>query len=460
MRTIFKIAITAAAAVALALSSADVSAQSRSSRSGGSSSRGTTGVSRSSGSASRSSGSVSSGSATRSSGSISSGGANRSNGSVSRSSGSASQQTTSRARGGTVSRSTGTTRSSGTGSSVGSASRSSGSTGSRSSAGVSRSAGSSTGGSSGRGTSTRATERENVKPGTSHGGADRGYNAGRSYDRQTAGPAGQVRFDHRGDRIPPRHRDFMPYDRPGRFFGHDPHYFGYRVRYLPTYRRVRFWGIDYFIYNDIYYRYYLGNYIICRPPFGVLFDISLYRLELDVLRFAYYNNVYRSYNVIDSNYDTIQEQNRIIAENNATIAAQNATIAANNATAAAQQAARASAAAPEVDLNTLKSAASYELATKLGLVQSFAAANIEYYYDDGVFFTSDNDSQYKVIVPPAGALIKALPDDYDTVTLSDGNTYFKVDDTIYRTTVVDGVPYFEVLGQMPEKMARQYARAD
>ena len=258
----------------------------------------------------------------------------------------------------------------------------------------------------------------------------------------------------------------MAYDRPGRFFGRDPHFFGYRVRYLPYYRRVRYWGIDYFIYNDIYYRYYLGHYIICRPPFGVLFDIALYDLELDVLRFAYYNNVYRTYRVVDRNYDTIQEQNRIIAENNATIAAQNATIAANNATAAAQQtaqaaqAAQAQAAAPSVDLNALKSAASYELANKLGLVQSFAAANTEYYYDDGVFFTKGSDSQYKVIVPPAGALIKALPDDYDNVTLSDGNDYYKVDDTIYRTTVVDGVPYFEVLGQMPEELAKQYAQAD
>ena len=46
------------------------------------------------------------------------------------------------------------------------------------------------------------------------------------------------------------------------------------------------------------------------------------------------------------------------------------------------------------------------------------------------------------------ALIKALPDDYDTVVLADGNEYYRVDDTIYRMTVTDGVPYFEVLGQV------------
>ena len=81
-------------------------------------------------------------------------------------------------------------------------------------------------------------------------------------------------------------------------------------------------------------------------------------------------------------------------------------------------------------------------------MQSFAASGQEYYYDDGVFFITGTNGQYKVIVPPAGALIKALPEDYETVQLSDGNEYYKVDDTIYRMTVVDGVPYFEVLGQM------------
>jgi len=102
---------------------------------------------------------------------------------------------------------------------------------------------------------------------------------------------------------------------------------------------------------------------------------------------------------------------------------------------------------------TGKSAAAYSAATKLGLVQSYASANSEYYYDDGVFFTKGSDGQYEVIVPPAGALIKALPDDYDTVTLSDGNEYYRVENTIYRMTVSDGVPYFEVLGQLQNEVA-------
>ena len=285
---------------------------------------------------------------------------------------------------------------------------------------------------------------------SSTGSGNRGYNPTNSYSRQTAGAPGQVRFDDHGKRVAPIQRHPIHYDRPGRFYGPDPHYYGYRVHHLPHYNRYRYWGIDYYYYNGIYYRYWDSFYHICRPPYGILFDRALYNLELDVLTFAYYNNVYRTYNTVNSNYATINEQNRIIAENNATIAAQNAAIAQNNATITAQQNVAASAAAtPTMDINTLKSYASYQLATKLGLIQSFAANGQEYYYDDGVFFMADANGQYKVIVPPAGALIKALPEDYDTVTLADGNEYYKVDDTIYRMTVSDGVPYFEVLGQMP-----------
>ena len=259
----------------------------------------------------------------------------------------------------------------------------------------------------------------------------------------------QIRFDDNGKRVPPVHREFIHYDRPGLFYGGHPHYYGYRVRYLPHYERFRYLGVDFYFYNGIYYRYWDNVYHICRPPYGVFFDRTLYALELDVLTFSYYNNVYRTYNTINDNYATINEQNRIIAENNATIAAQNAAIATQNATIAAQTAAAASASAtPTMDMNQLRSYASYQLATKLGLVQSFAVNGQEYYYDDGVFFIADANNQYKVILPPAGALIKALPDDYETVVLSDGNEYYKVDTTIYRTTVSDGVPYFEVLGQL------------
>ncbi|MBQ4192416.1 MAG: hypothetical protein II647_03515, partial [Bacteroidales bacterium] len=85
--------------------------------------------------------------------------------------------------------------------------------------------------------------------------------------------------------------------------------------------------------------------------------------------------------------------------------------------------------------------------SRLGLFQSYANANQQYYYDDGIFFIEGANGQYQTIVPPAGALIAELPDDYEIITL-DGVEYYKVDDTVYRTVVVDGKALFEVLGQL------------
>lgn len=87
------------------------------------------------------------------------------------------------------------------------------------------------------------------------------------------------------------------------------------------------------------------------------------------------------------------------------------------------------------------------LASQLGLVQSYADASVNYYYQDGVFYTMAPDGSYYVIVPPAGALVEELPYDYETVYIN-GNEYFRVDNTLYQYTVMDGKPYFEVLGQL------------
>ena len=65
---------------------------------------------------------------------------------------------------------------------------------------------------------------------------------------------------------------------------------------------------------------------------------------------------------------------------------------------------------------------------------------------DGVFFIEGKDGQYQTIIPPAGAIITELPDDYEVVVLG-GNEYYRVDNTIYRTVAIDGKAYFEVLGQ-------------
>ena len=241
--------------------------------------------------------------------------------------------------------------------------------------------------------------------------------------------------DHNVHRIPPRDRDFMPYDRPGHFYDHHhPHCFGFRVEVLPPrYKVVSYFGIDYYLYNDVYYRPYGGHYIVCRPPFGVTIARSVADLAFSAVNFAYYSNVYRTFSAIDSNNRYIDQQNRIIAQNNATIMAQNNYIA----------------------MNPNSAMSSYEIANRLGLVQSYAYADRNYFYQDGVFYIVNAGGQYQVIVPPAGALVQSLPEDYDTLTLG-GVQYYRVDDTVYRLTLVDGAPYLEVLGQMYGQMARNY----
>ncbi|MBQ9477686.1 MAG: hypothetical protein IJU63_07890 [Bacteroidales bacterium] len=249
-------------------------------------------------------------------------------------------------------------------------------------------------------------------------------------------PRGVVRMDEHRDihRVPPRMRPPMEYNRPVVFFRPGIHYYGYRILSLPAaITRLICMGIEYYLWDNVYYRMYGNSYYICRPPVGVVFAPDLYEMELAACRFAYYNNVYQTYRTINDNAAIITEQNRIIAQNNATIAAQNAQIA----------------------LNATKAQASYNKANELGLVQKYADAQVEYFYDDGVFFVKNQDGKYEVIVPPAGALVPELPDDYDTITIGD-NEYFKVDDTVFRLTVVDGSAYFEVLGQLTGELAALY----
>ena len=240
--------------------------------------------------------------------------------------------------------------------------------------------------------------------------------------------------DRNLNRIPPRERDFMTYDRPGVFYGHDPHFFGYRVHTLPPrYRRVTYWGRDYYYYNNVYYLRYGNIYVISRPPFGIALDIAIRDAVFASVRFSYYHNVYRTFDIVDRNYRTILEQNREIARNNALIAQQNSALA----------------------LNSSRALSAYEIASALGLVQSFANINTEYFYQDGVFYVVNRKNRYEVIVPPAGALVNELPEDYDTIVLN-GVEYYKVDDTVYRLVLVDGIPALEVLGQMYGTMAQKY----
>lgn len=223
------------------------------------------------------------------------------------------------------------------------------------------------------------------------------------------------RPDHRHDRprVHPRDRDFMSWDRPSHHWSHNDHYYGYKVRSLPAraHRHV-IHGVVYYCYNDIWYRPYGRYYVVCRPPHGLALAADIISdIAWTAVRLSYYNTVANAYSTINENNAYIAEQNEIIAKN--------------------QQLARTS----------------YTLANELGLVQSYAAPDSEYFYQDGVFYAKDASGEYKVILPPAGALVEALPENFDTVTLRDGNEYYKVEDTIFKVSVLDGKPYFEVVGQ-------------
>ena len=485
------------------LTAPDMLAQSRSRGSSGSSTRSsqsTSSSSRSSGSsATRSSGSSSGSSATRSSGSSSgasrSSGAvqqdnrNRSNGSsatrssgssASRSSGSSATRSSGSSSGSNRSsgavqqdnrnRSTGSsssTRSSGSSSST----RSSGSTSGNASRGngsSTRSSGSSSATRSTSGSSTRSSgtaQQDNNRSsgsGTRSGSSaatggnvratnvDRGglsaTNGNNQAAQQQKEPYRDNGFNYRYNdefrvddhhemyRVAPHMRDPLAWDRPGSFWGDHPHYYGYRIHTLPPHwRRITHWGIDYYYYNGIYYRPYGGSYVICRPPFGTPLEHAIERAILRAVRFAYYCDTYRTYNTVFDNYNVIARQNLIIAQNNARIAAQNANYA----------------------INANRALSAYELANMLGLVQSFAYANSEYFYQDGVFYSINASGSYTTIVPPAGALVTSLPDDYVVIVMN-GIEYYLVDNTVYRTTVFEGEPFLEVLGQMYGSLYNQY----
>ena len=453
MKNILHIAIASMVALAMVAFPADTYAQARRSNGG----RGTavtqnTNSSSDRSTVSRSSGSTDSrGSVSRSRGSDTRSSVSRSRSSSSRSSsptvrGSAQDNTTRRGtavtrdsrRSGSYSRGGGSDARSSVSRSRGSVSRSSGTRVARP---VDQSARSSARGSYTRSSSSRSSAVRNdardasarvgnvTRGGLSASDARRG-----SLARETRSDFMRIGEDRNVFRIPPRERDFLEYSRPSHFWGYHPHYYGYRVNYLPPrFRRLRYWGVDYCFYDGIYYRPFADYYIVCRPPFGITFALDLMDIPFAAVNFAYYGNVYRTYRAIDANNRLIDEQNRIIAQNNATLAAQNNAIA----------------------LNSNRANAAYSLADRLGLVQSYAYATQPYYYQDGVFYIVNGNNEYEVIVPPAGALVSELPDDYDTISM-DGMDFYKVDDTVYRLTLVDGAPYLEVLGQMYGNLAQKY----
>ena len=74
---------------------------------------------------------------------------------------------------------------------------------------------------------------------------------------------------------------------------------------------------------------------------------------------------------------------------------------------------------------------------------------------DYVEYTVSASGVYSTIVPPAGALVTSLPDDYEIIVM-DGIEYYMVDNTVFRTIVFEGEPYLEVLGQMYGSLYSRY----
>lgn len=247
-----------------------------------------------------------------------------------------------------------------------------------------------------------------------------GYGGPHGHGRPDVRPGGGWRPEP--GRVPPPHRSPISYRRPSRFWDSGDHYFGYRVKRLPlNYGRREYFGVSYYVLNDVFYRYVGGSYYVCRPPFGVAFMPA--RFGAVSCSFAFYFASYR-------NYRTYNDVARYVTDRNALVASGNSRLRFSSG-------------------NAQRAYESYLLADRLGLVQSFAVATADYYYEDGVFFVRTSDGEYVTVVPPAGALVVELPDDYRVIYL-DGVEYYAVDYTVYRAVALDGNLYFEVLGQMTD----------
>ncbi|MBR0499476.1 MAG: hypothetical protein IJJ72_00590 [Bacteroidales bacterium] len=192
--------------------------------------------------------------------------------------------------------------------------------------------------------------------------------------------------------LEPRYRPMPSYHR-----GY--HYFGHRIHTLPIgYSLIRVGYRDYYYYDGIYYRPYLGGgYYICRPPLGTriaeaMFDMAMTAIAINTIR----NEIERA--------QAAAELSRFYAARNA-----------------------------DYVVRTSDDYYNVNLASQAGQ---------NYYYQDGVFYTLRN-GEYCVIEAPIGALIDEIPEDYDEVELG-GKTYYQVEDTLFKPTIIDGKLRFEV----------------
>ena len=69
-----------------------------------------------------------------------------------------------------------------------------------------------------------------------------------------------------------------------------------------------------------------------------------------------------------------------------------------------------------------------------------------YYYNDGVYYRSYNNSSYEVVAPPLNATVSRLPSNA-TVTVIDGQKYYQVGGTFYQEEVTENnKPIYRVVG--------------
>lgn len=193
--------------------------------------------------------------------------------------------------------------------------------------------------------------------------------------------------ERHGRPLPPAMHEPIRPNEAMRFWDNGRHHFGRYVHSLPArYERRVYSGIPYYICDGIFYRLIGGVYYVSRPPYGIEFSPS-HTLSLKRCRFVD-GSVYYDGGV---------------------------------------------------------SRGVSRLADRMGLRVNYANPSVDYYYDDGVFFYRKR-GRYVTAVPPSGAIVEYLSDDYDVIYFDDAE-YYLVYNTVYRAIAVDGRAFFEVIGQ-------------
>ncbi len=71
---------------------------------------------------------------------------------------------------------------------------------------------------------------------------------------------------------------------------------------------------------------------------------------------------------------------------------------------------------------------------------------VPYYYSGGVFYVkTEGTESYKVVLPPQGTIVPALPDG-SVKTMIDGKPYYEFQGIIYKEVIIDNSIKYEVSG--------------